>query len=472
MKNAKIINYIILMLVVSLSCQFSLGNEAIDVLLVGGGGEPKNNSENTFTEGLQSFAKLLESTKFNVTTAFDISNKENKEIIEKIDPQNIGFTQSDFKKAIRKIMDKIEKMPNPEGRRVLIIIDTHGDKRKGKMKTHQIGFSDEEVNLNFELPPDDSESLDQLIDLTTLAEKKKILLGIVDFSCRSGLSKTLKNSQTCVISSSGPDHLANATFQPTFFNQIKSGRSLEEVFLRTRVNEPFPTFPMISTVENDSISNDLYSLFGPYFHFPFEKADTLTEYLSVILQQQLVCKKDLDFENLLNLIQNFERLNGKFKIKYKAEYELVDYLIDYKKLQDQYLQKIKDLGAYKLDQVVKIKLSDEALELTWREILNSRDFSLLAKSYKESLPKIKDEEMKVTMRIEKISSLREEFLRDYPEVLQAKKVMRSIYDLNKEIFDQRAAISTMSNLMYDSRYREMMNANAEKSTNPCREFVF
>ena len=166
----------------------------------------------------------------------DLAFAVRQEIVQKTYPQsfkvkNQRFTSKNYESAVESYIKKIETGAIKPGEKLMVILDTHGAAKTSAHRTHSIATSGAEIKDYDNLGNNDHDSVDRLFDLAKIAEEKGVKLAILDFSCHSGNSLALANDKTCVISSSGPNHYGYSNFPATFYENMSTGKNLEDVFL-------------------------------------------------------------------------------------------------------------------------------------------------------------------------------------------------------------------------------------------------
>lgn len=129
------------------------------------------------------------------------------------------------------------------GDQFLILITTHGIKRKQGEKTHSVLLA---------VPENDELSLDRLEPWLQQAEQKGASVAVVDTSCYSGATLAL-NIEGCLISSSLWDETGTMDFIVAMWSEL-SDSNLENLFLQGRAKvENWNAIPAISTPEGKYI---------------------------------------------------------------------------------------------------------------------------------------------------------------------------------------------------------------------------
>src|SRR5690606_13783194 len=235
------------------------------------------------------------------------------------------------------------------GDQILLMISSHGSERVGNQKTHYISTTDNHkqgVSNYRTLDGSSTVSLDRLERLTQLAESKGIKLGILDFSCHSGVTQKLANKNTCVISSTGPEHYSwggtNSTFAAKFTESMRSGRSLEDVFLEAVKNKRDTGYPMISSPIGQEIQETMYPLISPYLHDTRSDLtrNKMKDYYNERYAKDRCENLNSDFDNLINFTYDIENIASTANYK-----KLRNLLTEYNGLQQGIVQNVKLMNA-------------------------------------------------------------------------------------------------------------------------------
>lgn len=292
------------------------------MVIMGGGGEP-NKPTTIFDNELKNASEFVRKSDWNTKVVFNGGHSKTEAIAaraaQKSGGQNTHFTQENFEALIKEYENKIQSGQIKSGDQLLLMISSHGSQTGNGSKTHFVSTSSakkQELSNYQTLEGSSLVSLDRLEKLTKLAEQKGIKLGILDFSCHSGVTQQLANSNTCVISSTGPNHFAwggtPETFASQFTKSMNSGKTLEDVFLEAMRNKRETSFPMISTPLGNEIQDMMYPLITPYL---FDTRSSVTTnkmkqyYFSQYSEDQ--CKNlNTDYENLINFTYDIENITA------------------------------------------------------------------------------------------------------------------------------------------------------------------
>lgn len=236
-------NKLALLLLLSTSLPLAFGKNAM--LLVGAGGEAAG-----LSTSFDFSTEILGSTipkSWNITTSFNGKHEGTEKILKDFFPNNTNtpFTKENYDSRIQFYMDQLESGELGEKDQLIIIINTHGVERKKDELTHSVFLgNDTPGTLN----------LDDLVRLKAKAKEKGVKLGIIDHSCYSGGSSALADDNTCVVTATTTHSVAYNNFPVYFNSNIKKGKSIEEVFLATRLQVTHaPALPSISTEQGRKI---------------------------------------------------------------------------------------------------------------------------------------------------------------------------------------------------------------------------
>lgn len=247
---------------------------------IGGGGEPAG-AGTIFDHDVGNVSTFLQKdAKWITSIAYNGGHKHTESLLAPLKKKTAikPFTSANYNQLIKDYIQKINNGQITQGDQLLLYISSHGAQGRKGEATHRISTSGKQaIDLNT-LQGSNTVSLDTLKKLSELALRKGIKLGIIDMSCHSGASLALANKSTCVISSTGPNHLSwggtSTTFSAQYSKNIKSGRSLEDVFLAANRSKTDASFPMISSSAGKKIQDSIYQEISPYL---YDARDPLTQ---------------------------------------------------------------------------------------------------------------------------------------------------------------------------------------------------
>jgi hypothetical protein len=460
------------------------------LVLFGGGGEPKNINNTIFDNTLTEMDNYLSKNKWNSSVAFNGGHSQTEAMLTMkfSDATNkTTFTPSNYNTLIKMYETQIKNGELKSGDQLMIMIDSHGaEKPAGDQGlTHQIaiGQGASTTNLN-DLSGSSTVSLDSLKNLTNLAKEKGIKLAILDFSCHSGNTLPLANENTCVISSTGTKHFGYNTFSENFIKKMKSGKSLEDVFLATRKDTTDNSFPMISSDEGKAINQDFYPTITPYLYY-YEKEqrlDKMTDYLLSASTNAGICQRKNQFDSLLNQLENLRAVNMLNANKSMPEIERIKALIsDYKEKQDQYIDLVRNWGAPELSRKEQFagsatygKRTEKMTgNFTWKELVEG-DFDTIIKNVSNAKMGTRDAATQAQFQasIEMHTKARDkqaEILSRYPNLKNYKQKFRSAVDEMQGTYVIANKIALEERKLYDNMYNNLRQE--KKSSNACRSFM-
>ncbi len=460
---------------------------SLDIVMMGGGGEP-NGKTTIFDKNLQKFATAKDRIVANVQMSFNGGHETTTSIIDdKIKVPHTSFTKENYNKLIESSLLKITSGAIPKGGQLMVIIETHGGAKEPPHDTHSIALSGIELKDMTSVSGEGSDSIDKLKALAKAAEDKGVKLAIVDMSCHSGNSLSLANKNTCVVSSSGPNHFGYAgdnTFSNSFYDQMIPGQSLEDAFLKARSLSSDKGFPMISSPVGLKMNEKLYPLFTPYLFDHDNKADKFNPYIRQVARCENRIQRDLNFEALLSEIEKLEKISGIARSKYSGQEVLKNELIAYKKLQDQMLDELEKLHyrmLFKKDtitySVVGKKDKTVSEDLTIEDILRYPEENLgyfketLKDEIKKKYPKNDiNDTINGINKITAVLKRKAEINALYPEINQTQSVFSKIDQLSKDITNKAGLISDLARKVYDKDYQD--EQKLKKEPNPCSDFKF
>jgi hypothetical protein len=457
-------------------------SSATEVVLLGGGGDHEGPTT-IFDSALKSLGNKVGPLGFHVTSCFNGGHSKTEEILSKdLGLENKPFTSSNYNAIINDYAQKISSGKIKRGEKLLICIDTHGAEKDASLLTHPIAMSGSALTDYSSLSGTQLGSLDQLSKLTKLAKEKGIKLGIIDFSCHSGNSLSLANENTCVISSSGTNHYGYSSFAEQFYANMDQGKSLEDVFLKTRSEGTTPSFPMISTRIGKQLNDEEYPLFSPYLNTVNKAgdADKLGPYLRSVFEGNNACVREQNFGKLMAQLEEFQKTIGALNSKKNHSVELIEVLKSYKKDQDDCIEALKKINYPLYEKKETISYGHPkplTEELSWRDIMLGYPESSL--SYFQGLlkeskkPEDRRSYENTIDKFKKISEKRAEIQKAHPELLTANDeawtYFKAFRDKSNEIYNKASQIADLSNQFYDHQYRERLKQEP-KSSEPCRDF--
>jgi len=453
------------------------------MVIMGAGGEEAKPGT-IFDGGIRNLATYVRNSDgLKVDVALNGGHSETTQIIENEFPRGTPtsqFREVDYKRLIQKYTQMLKNDQIKSGDQLMIYIDSHGGEKEASLKTHRISTAEgTAVNLD-NLDGSETVSLDDLEALKDLAKAKRVKMAIIDASCHSGNTVALADENTCVISSSGPNHYGYTSFGYAFPNAMSKGKTLEEVFLEVRNNETAPSFPMISTNEGMSVYNELYTKLTPFLYDYDEKNDKLTPFLLRNNGEAQMCLTDANFKSLIQTIDNIEDMNTvtkkilwwTYKNKEVDFTELKRLLTQYKKTLDEAALKMREIGSEQFKK--KETIQGFVGEVTWKDLLMT-DYNELITKASERLQAETNEKKRnalannilyYTRANEKKQALLNSESGLAASVNQQKELMRSLTDTKV----LSGSIAREERKLFDIMYKQAQKANPDKSKNPCHNF--
>ena len=325
---------------------------ASHMLVIGGGGEP-NKPNTIFDNELQNATNFIKRSNWQSRISFNGGHRQTEAIAQsfaaKSGGQNSSFTSENYEALISEYERKIKSGQIKSGDQLLLMISSHGSVNTRNQKTHYISTSTKDKSglTNYStLAGSATVSLDRLESLTKLAADKGIKLGILDFSCHSGVTQKLANKNTCVISSTGPNHFAwggnQLTFAAKFTQNMRSGKSLEDVFLEAVKDKSETSFPMISSNHGNEIQNAMYPLISPYLHDT--RSDITTAKMKLFYNEKYSedrCENlNSDYQELISFTHDIENITSNTNYS-----KLRTLLSEYNGLQQGIIQSVKVMNS-------------------------------------------------------------------------------------------------------------------------------
>lgn len=449
----------------------SVNSFAVEKLLyvMGGGGEPAGEAT-IFDEGLETLALFTKNKEWKTKVSFNGGHKVTDGIIKTKmkNTNNVGsFDEENFHRMINEMIAKLIKGELKEGDQLMLSIDSHGDRKAEKESTHSIS-----------LVKNKTTSLDRLQMLVTLAAEKKVKLAIVDLSCNSGNLLSLNNNKTCIITGAGTENYGFSSFGNKFFELMKSGKNLEDIFLESRKHDNTTDFPMISTPEGLS-ANFLYKKIIPFLYYNTKaQFDLELQYndRSVDKFNESLCKMEDQFNDAIDAIRQIGDADkaAKFMLTARLEAQLTKYRNFQRKYEETLAANMKLEAA--IDTILHADFPERSED--WYNVntldMVLTDYDTKISEIKKTYQGKKDAEsialenkliadLKVKERVSRIvkAKLGAEFRE---QIANSKNFIKDV-EKNSHIY--AGLVSSEARLVFDSMYRANMKEN---ETNPCRDF--
>lgn len=468
---------------------------------LGGGGEPKGDTT-IFDGEIKRVGSFASSSDWDTTVSFNGGHKKTEELINSKfkKARNAGsFVEKNYNALMDEIITKLQNGELKSGDQLLIALDSHGARRtsgKDAEKTHRVAFALSTAKELNNLSGARTVDLDRLEKIMSLAAEKNVKLGVLDFSCYSGNLLNLKNDKVCLISASGPEQFSYAsgslnlgffslswpiTFGSKFFDNLKSGKNLEELFLSSRPTGDTPDFPMINTKEGLAINEMLYRLMTPYLNY---NDNQTTKYASSYVKrgenfEQQVCQMEENHRQLLDILNQYENVAAVADEMNRNEFKsLREALEEYRNYQRGYEKTLR--GKFEVEKEIKeiLQTTFAADQEAWEsyaplEFL-SIDFDYNIKFYQDLEDKEKNYKLASDLWGSTVNQLKrqkqiaehiknnlsneaKEKLKAQDEAFAKSGVTRSL----------ASKVSSEAKKVYDTLYRKSKTAES----NPCRDFV-
>lgn len=451
-----------------------------------------------FDSEVTDMGKLSKSIGGEVIVSLNGGHSKTEEIIKKqFTPENKPFIEANFEQIISDYEKRIQSGEIKENDQLMVLINSHGAEKQSDEKTHRISLAGAKIQ---NLDTGDGArniSMDRLEALAKLAEQKGVKLAILDLSCHSGNSMALKNSKTCVITASGPNHYSYGgnflTFPRRLFKHMKKGTNLEEAFLKARAASWDLAFPMISTPVGLELNNELYKPLTPFlFYTDNGGGDKLTPYIRREAERCVNCESSEQLDALKELIseaQSFQTIakNAKFSSKEATRLNLA--LKEYYDVQKQLRDGLKALNIPELKKEEKFctdttrdsyevenykikvikKIVPQCSAYTIKQILYA-DFTWARDYYKKNANEDMSNFYGVEYKnIEKVLARKEELKKNYPDIPKWETYFQDNSKLTKQTYSLAQEVAYASQHLYEALYNQ--KRSQEKDSNPCKDFA-
>lgn len=459
------------------------------LVMMGGGGEPKNINTTIFDQSLNTLDGYLEKNKWGqVVLSFNGGHSQTEAIMNMKFADattKTNFTPNNYNAIIKNYEEQIKKGELKSGDQLLLMINTHGAKKGDDVDTHKIavGAGASQTNLN-DLGGTTLVSMDAMKNLAALAKEKGIKLAIVDFSCHSGNSLALANENTCVISSSGKNHFGYNTFSDNFIGKMKAGKSLEDVFLDTRKSTTDNSYPMISSPEGETINQEIYPNITPYLYYYEEdsRIDKMTSYLLEASSNAGLCARQNQYEQLEKQLESLKAASALNMNKSIPEIAKIKKLIAaYKEKQDNYINLVRSWGLNELDHhenfsaTAKVGKKTYTMpgSFTWKELVES-DFDNIIRNVSYAKRSAKDPATQAQFQASidmhtKAKVKQMDILAKYPNLKDYKEKFKEQLVEMKGTYAIANQIAMEERKLYHTMYSNLRNEKNQK--NACKDFV-
>jgi hypothetical protein len=474
---------------------FSVGYSAEKKLVImGGGGEPAGST--TIFDGklgLVSNFTNSKNSKWNVSHNFNGGHATTESILSTRfqNSKDLGdFTEVNFKKNIAELVRQIEVGELKAGDQLMVFIDSHGAVNRGNEKSHSIAMSYGAATELTNLSGAKVSSVDSLEELVKIANNNGIKLALLDFSCFSGNTLKLASANTCVISGSGEKQYSYAeirkaddtskasTFGAKFFQNMKAGKNLEELFIDAREDTISADFPMISTETGKLVNELIYNMISPYLVYNDNHSTDFQKSYDPKNAALALCKTGEQYDEIVKRLDEIAVMAN-----------LPKRLIDTKKLKKT-LEKYREYQMkYEQDWMQTQNVGTEVKEII------ARDYKDQAKLFEREdglsiiqVDRQKTIDMYKKMLDEADTDFSKKFhQRIYDEVLLKDKISKEIKaklsqssNDRLEKFDETFKnsfktkelandVSEEAKKLYDKLYRTL--EKEDKTSNPCKDFI-
>lgn len=486
----------ILIASIVLSIPFANSAFSSDYLMAIGAGGEEEKADTIFDQSIKSLADYVKrSPGLKANVAFNGGHSVTEGIVQNEFPDYVGksgFLATDYQRLIQSYKTKLENNEMGPGDQFMIFIDSHGAEKESQFKTHEIATAASgATNLNT-LAGAQVVDLDQLEVLKKLAKDKGVKMAIIDASCHSGNTLALADDNTCVISSTGPNHYGYSSFSPNFINAMTKGKNLEEVFLDSRANDSAPELPMISTNAGLAVNNTLYDKITPYLYHFDPKDDKLLPYLQTHNSEEQLCIANQNFKSMMDTIDSIENLQTKtqnflwWKWTQKTKdidlSDLKTLLTNYKSSLDIAAIRMRELDVDRLKNTETIQVHsgyenytiDYSRPVTWEDMLNS-DYDKLIDQMNlrirlEPNADVKTSYLGTLSFYTQAKAKKDEILRANPDLSsitskqeELKKSIDSTYEINRKIAAEERKL-------YQALYKKYQKNENAQTRNACQNF--
>jgi hypothetical protein len=469
---------------------------------IGAGGDPDGKTT-IFDDDISSVGSFTNKSDWDTTISFNGGHAKTEEALKSkmSKAHNVGpFIEKNYNALMDEVIGKLKSGELKSGDQLMISIDSHGAKRSTgdqAEKTHRVSLSNSSAVELTNLTGASTVNLDKLETIIQLASDNHVKLAITDFSCFSGNLLNIKNDNVCLISASGPDqfsygssvvnlgftkiYIAN-TFAGKFFNSLKKGKNLEELFISARAQSgDAPDFPMISTNEGSAVNDLIYKLLSPYLNYDNESSrffDNQYERTGDKFKEQL-CKIDLNHQELLNLLKQYENIKFVMDKMNSNEFKTLRIALEnYRTYQKNYESTLR--GKFEVEpEIQSIFVNKFPNDKKFWSRYNPLDFLTLdfdasIRSYQKRVENDKNNKMMVAtwnsviLEIKRQKKIAEYVKDNLSDVAKLKlKAQNKAYAQSNVTKDLASKISLEAKKVYDTLYKSYK----KPESNPCRDFV-
>lgn len=457
--------------------------------LIGGGGEPHREATTIFDHEVEGFGNFMNSSRgaWQSRAAFNGGHSGTEAMVDRLFGQSPAFSPESYESMLNHYKEQLTSGRIGRGDQLMIQIASHGAFRRPGEKSHGISAGGGMVDLTTGRGSS-LVDLDKLQEIIALANTNGVKLAIIDTSCHSGSTLALANANTCVISSSGPNHFASGHyigFGARFSRELRRGRNLEEVFQRTISQPAMRTaygfnippvygFPMISSAAGERIQNEIYPLLTPYLYNNERNPglDKLSPYLRNLVQDDPTCQEPIaNFQNLVRQIQALGELSSRVQVQ-----PLLTALQNYENLQRQLREGLAALNAPDLSQTEEFCRPRPAGYPPGNLCHSSKLSDLMLTSFTSTINSLTNQASTLTgpsreyalMQADLFRAMqtRAEELKNHP----SRSYISSMNDLPGRTSAMVREVYTELHKIYPTMYREEARRTAS-APNPCRDFT-
>ncbi len=456
----------------------SFGQSKYAIIL--GGGEIESGPGTLFDKTIPLLGKYFSSNpRIVYDYAFGSGHVETQNLLN----SNLGnaeikrlFNSSNAEDILKKYIGKIERSEIVSGDQIAVFILAHGRPKTKDEKTHAI----------YALTENKSEfySLDVLEKLQKLANENGINLLISDNSCYSGNTQNLGNEKTCVVSNTDASifgHFDSNSFVFNFLKRLREGKNVEELFFESRKASTDNGFPRVSANYDRKTYESYFKELRPFLlsvsKYIYLDNGGLLNYLNTISSAEGQKNNKDSFTRLLKALDTIQ--DGLREDKYQASFlgtknlsELKNHLFKIQNFFNDYIKfklsvkKAKEVITIKYMTTDGVKKIEKQTAVYYGDLIWG-DFH----TYLNHADKNNPTDMAEVERIRGVLNFREDLYytdRQFNFQLKAFKKLESRARLLRDNLD---IIAREEKILYDYLHTKF-RSDAEKISNPCRDFVF
>lgn len=462
-------------------------------VLMGAGGEPKDSPTTQFDMSLRNMSDYYQGSKnrYDAYIAVNGGHTETTRLVnERFAGANIesnGFLDQTYNSILENIKNKLNNNEYSSSDKILINIDTHGGEPVANVPGHTISTSAAAMS-SMNTSGATSVNTYKLKEIVDLANSKGIKIAIIDHSCHSGATMDLQNENTCVITASTANQYALSDFSNNFANFMRSGKSLEDVFLDTRNASMATPFPLINSPVGLKVQEELSAVLpflkyhGNYRNMELDKID---RYLKDNSNAEKLCRRENQFNDLFKWFDDVEKAATRqegFWI-FKREVKDIDFtkirkkLTEYKAIQDSYFNRLREINYNneKLNETVEIQEGDVTNKFKMKEILTADwDASIRFAENDSRLSQsggVRDYYAKYIRIYTRAKELKNQYLHS-EEYLKEKQIFNDLARDQNLTLGKIEELSQEVKEVYKARYKQLSQMDEYKTKkNACRDFT-